>query len=229
MPKDTIAHKVTTRRANAPWSWTRLVGAESMGNRMCSIDGCPGKVEARGWCKKHYSRWVRHQDPLWEMPPGRPPVDPALAVDLMRSVGLEPLEPFARSKSPWLCRCMTCGLITSPTYENIKRGQGGCLPSGPEKSSSARSAENHYAYTGDQVSYNAMHRRLRTWRGPASAQLCVDCGERAKDWSYTGGCPKERSDIVDGYVLRYSPDPDMYEPRCGRCHGAYDRKRNEAA
>lgn len=31
---------------------------------MCSIEGCAGKVNARGWCGKHYMRWRAHGDPL---------------------------------------------------------------------------------------------------------------------------------------------------------------------
>ena len=30
----------------------------------CTIAGCPGKREARGWCGRHYKRWRRHGDPL---------------------------------------------------------------------------------------------------------------------------------------------------------------------
>jgi len=29
----------------------------------CSINNCENKVEARGWCNKHYLRWQRHGDP----------------------------------------------------------------------------------------------------------------------------------------------------------------------
>ena len=29
----------------------------------CSIEGCSGKVRARGWCWKHYCRWRDHGDP----------------------------------------------------------------------------------------------------------------------------------------------------------------------
>lgn len=32
--------------------------------RICSIDRCAGKHYGRGWCRKHYDRWVRHGDPL---------------------------------------------------------------------------------------------------------------------------------------------------------------------
>jgi hypothetical protein len=37
-------------------------------NGTCSIDGCEKPHEARGWCIKHYRRWQRHGDPLWQLP-----------------------------------------------------------------------------------------------------------------------------------------------------------------
>lgn len=39
-----------------------------MAERTCSIDGCDGEAgvpgAARGWCRKHYTRWQRYGDPL---------------------------------------------------------------------------------------------------------------------------------------------------------------------
>lgn len=35
-----------------------------MAERICKIDTCPELERARGWCKKHYTRWARHGDPL---------------------------------------------------------------------------------------------------------------------------------------------------------------------
>ena len=32
--------------------------------KACAIDGCGGRVKARGWCRKHYERWRHHGDPL---------------------------------------------------------------------------------------------------------------------------------------------------------------------
>lgn len=34
------------------------------GTERCSVDGCSGTEVARGWCVKHYNRWLRHGDPL---------------------------------------------------------------------------------------------------------------------------------------------------------------------
>jgi hypothetical protein len=31
--------------------------------RVCSIDGCLRRHEARGWCSKHYNRWLKHGNP----------------------------------------------------------------------------------------------------------------------------------------------------------------------
>lgn len=30
----------------------------------CSITGCIGDLYARGWCQRHYQRWLKHGDPL---------------------------------------------------------------------------------------------------------------------------------------------------------------------
>lgn len=40
----------------------------------CSVEGCTGHPRrgGRGWCGKHYQRWVRHGDPLVDHPVGRP-------------------------------------------------------------------------------------------------------------------------------------------------------------
>ncbi|MEU6621970.1 GIY-YIG nuclease family protein [Streptomyces litmocidini] len=52
-------------------------------------------------------------------------VDPEVAVADMRAAGLEPLEPYTTSMTPWQCRCTTCGSKVSPTLMKIRNG-GGC-------------------------------------------------------------------------------------------------------
>lgn len=37
-------------------------------DRTCSIDGCESPLRARGWCGKHYSRWLTWGDPLGSKP-----------------------------------------------------------------------------------------------------------------------------------------------------------------
>jgi recombinational DNA repair protein (RecF pathway) len=48
------------------------------------------------------------------------------AASVMRGAGLEPLEPYPGSKTPWRCRCTTCGREVAPRYNPIQQGRGGC-------------------------------------------------------------------------------------------------------
>ena len=95
-----------------------------------------------------------------------------------------------------------------PTRPAIKRDQWG---------------EGNAAWRGDALSYGAAHTRVYARRSSASLHPCVDCGERAKDWSYVGGCPREQRDPENGCA--FSPDPDRYAARCRKCHHAYDKAR----
>jgi len=70
-------------------------------------------------------------------------------------------------------------------------------------------------------SYKILHNVLRRDRGPASRCVCVDCDNRALDWSYTYGDPQE---IRDDLGRRYSLDLSFYVPRCRRCHRDHDRR-----
>lgn len=40
-----------------------------MPDRICSIDDCERRAYARGWCSKHYQRWLAHGDPDGAPPP----------------------------------------------------------------------------------------------------------------------------------------------------------------
>ena len=45
-----------------------------MTDTVCAVDGCDTPTSpsgARGWCARHYQRWLRHGDPLTTHPPGR--------------------------------------------------------------------------------------------------------------------------------------------------------------
>lgn len=72
-------------------------------------------------------------------------------------------------------------------------------------------------------SYSAIHNRLKTDRGPASSHPCVDCGNKARHWSYDHTDENEHlgaSGLSKG--VAYSMDPDRYAPRCVPCHKTFD-------
>ena len=44
-----------------------------MAQRTCSINDCDKPTVGRGWCRKHYTRWRKHGDPLYVTPWSPPP------------------------------------------------------------------------------------------------------------------------------------------------------------
>ena len=54
-------------------------------------------------------------------------MDHDTAAELFLAAGLHPIAPFPGVDQPWLSRHDRCGAEVSPTYTNIKRGQGGCI------------------------------------------------------------------------------------------------------
>jgi hypothetical protein len=76
-----------------------------------------------------------------------------------------------------------------------------------------------------KLGYNTAHRWLRLDRGHASTHRCVDCGERARDWSYAYERATQRHfDASCQPSAPYSLNPNDYDPRCKRCHANYDMR-----
>ena len=75
---------------------------------------------------------------------------------------------------------------------------------------------------GPDPTYRAAHSRVARDHGPARTHACVDCGRAAHHWSYTHTASRE---LVSPGGQPYSADPADYEPRCARCHVAYDAAR----
>lgn len=71
-----------------------------------------------------------------------------------------------------------------------------------------RMGDKHHAWVGDNVGYMGMHDRIFHRRGKADANICIDCGDQASEWSH-----RHRTDKLD---------PDNYDPRCKLCHLKYD-------
>ena len=53
-------------------------------------------------------------------------LDPEAAAAIMRSAGVEPIEPYRNSQLPWQCRCLTCGQVVNPRYSDVRGGHHGC-------------------------------------------------------------------------------------------------------
>lgn len=55
-------------------------------------------------------------------------LNPDEAVAVMRSHGLNPLDPYLNAKTPWRCLCMVTGKETSPTIDKVKsKGRHVCV------------------------------------------------------------------------------------------------------
>lgn len=81
---------------------------------------------------------------------------------------------------------------------------------------------DHGLWRGDAVGYNGAHTRVTSAKGSASDHLCVDCGDRAQDWSYDHRDPGGKQGTNKGSSMWFSADPDHYEPRCKPCHRRFD-------
>lgn len=60
------------------------------------------------------------------------------AAEVMRTAGLEPLEPYPGAQKPWRTRCGRCGTEGSPTLSRVKQGGTGCKVCGRRKSDLSR-------------------------------------------------------------------------------------------
>ena len=49
-------------------------------------------------------------------------VDAEDAIKVMITGGFEPLEDYSGAGKPWRSKCMTCGVISSPTFANVQNG-----------------------------------------------------------------------------------------------------------
>lgn len=123
-----------------------------------------------------------------------------------------------KGRTHWECRC-TCGSTT--VVDN------GNLTSGHTKSCGCLYEEAYRARRGVPVTesptYRTVHTRLTKWRGKANNHQCVDCDQRADQWSYDHSDPDPRSERSGNNMLPFSTDLSRYQPRCNSCHTAFDR------
>lgn len=76
-----------------------------------------------------------------------------------------------------------------------------------------------------RIGYGYTHVLLRNTKGPAKEYLCVDCNEQAAHWSLSAYAEETLYEVgTRDEGKAYSHNLDDYEPRCRRCHSAYDKK-----
>jgi len=200
-------------------------------NRTCSIEGCDNLTgvpnTARGFCLKHYARWRRHGDPLWEAPPRlcsiegceEPHYGQTWCKNHHRAWWMYGYPLINKTKMPAAPR--TCVVDGCDFDEAVKRLQ---------------LCSTHYARwrsTGDPlglrehrrgnprrafVGNDAAHARVIHDRGRASTHQCIDCGQPAAHWSYDHADPDELAADRGPYSL----DGEHYQPRCALCHKRFD-------
>lgn len=178
--------------------------------KTCSVDGCDRKHYGHSYCNKHYKRWRKTGDPLAARHYG---VDLSGQRFGRLTVLGRALE--ASSDPKWTAHC-ECGAVITARANKLRSGHTkscGCL----------RADTVGQLRRQEVVDYAGAHNRVNALRGPAKTHPCVDCGDPAKDWSYDREDPDERIAVNNhGRGLAYSLNPDHYQPRCKRCHAAFD-------
>ena len=53
-------------------------------------------------------------------------LDHEAAAAIMRTAGVEPIEPYQNSQSPWQCRCLSCDRVVTPRHADVRGGHAGC-------------------------------------------------------------------------------------------------------
>lgn len=170
-----------------------------MSKGTCAVDGCDRQVRCRGWCKAHYDRWLRTGSL------GSPEVTARLSTG--QPCAAEGCDAGAR-------RGGYCWMH----YRRV-RAYGD-----PLTIRFPMTGAKNPAWRGDDCGYSQAHRRVSLRRGKASDHPCITCGDRAHEWAYDHTCPRERHEMMDGYDVPYSPDPDRYQPMCTSCHRNQDKR-----
>jgi hypothetical protein len=212
--------------------------------RTCSAEGCDRKHRARGWCDVHYAR-VKKSGRTELLP-----TYSVCTVDGCSSNPRTQRTPLCEKHYYRLRRTgSTADPAPRQKVEKPKReprppqpvricAVEGCDRSCYHKKDHCRMhylrllrrGDVNFTYnldrvrywTGSDCTYQAAHQRVRKALGRASDQSCVDCGARARHWSYNHGDP---NGLFEEGLGPYSSDPKWYEARCVRCHKKFDLAR----
>jgi 5-methylcytosine-specific restriction endonuclease McrA len=102
--------------------------------RLCSIEDCEKAHRARGWCTMHYTRYLRHGDPLASLRPG----DAATEKRCADCAETKPVAEFHRNGGGtvgWRSRCKPCyrGYLLELYYAGARETQAKYRARNPER------------------------------------------------------------------------------------------------
>jgi hypothetical protein len=170
-----------------------------MAERTCSIDGCDRRLKARGLCAPHYKRLKVAGDP---------------GEAVIRSNGRTPQVKTCAIEG---CQRRYSGRGYCHMHLYRLRMNGDPLTT---RSPGSLSGKDNPVWRGDDVEYQAVHRRLRVYRGRAAEQACAHCGQQANEWAYQHTASDER--VCPKAGLPFTTDLEHYMPMCRDCHRQLD-------
>ena len=106
------------------------------------------------------------------------------AIEIMKSAGLKPLEPFKGSGTPWKCRCMKCKREVTPRLSMVKSKNSGCAFCSGRRVDSAE-AEKFFKkkglsplipYPGNKTPWRSIHKKCGKEVSP-TYQAIADKGQ----------------------------------------------------
>jgi hypothetical protein len=94
----------------------------------------------------------------------------------MLQAGLEPLEPYQSALAKWKCKCLGCGEIVFPKYNQIQQGIGGCNNCGTKRGSEKIKLDSKIAF---QIMVDAGLEPLEDYGNSKTKWKCkcLSCGD----------------------------------------------------
>jgi hypothetical protein len=100
---------------------------------------------------------------------GAKPIIHEIAAAIMLKADLQPLEPYIKNSHKWKCKCLTCGGIVHPRFQDIRRGGGGCKTCGIAKMAKSMTLSSEKAV---EVMTKANLKPLEEYKGATKRWKC---------------------------------------------------------
>jgi len=168
----------------------------------CSICGVGGQMR-RGWCRRHYERWLRHGDPEAGAPsPRQAPPDGTCTLGSCT-------EPhYARG---WCNKHYLRWRHHGDPLAVLPPAGGRPVGAASHAEIKRRSGADHPNWAGEDVGYVGLHGRVRSVRGSAEDHACAQADVTCRG-------PMHWANISHEYI-----DTEDFMPLCQSHHFRYDR------